>query len=56
VITIIPTVTVNPLAQSIGAVWAGVASGLANGTQTNASVTAAIDEMFRQSPYLTVPQ
>jgi len=53
VITLIPTLTVNPLAQSINATWAGVATGLANGTQTNASITAAIDEMFRQSPYLT---
>ena len=53
VITLIPTLTVNPLGQSIQAAWAGVATGLANGTQTNASVTAAIDEMFRQSPYLT---
>jgi len=53
VITLIPTLTVNPLAKNIQAEWAGVATGLANGTQTNASVTAAIDEMFRQSPYLT---
>jgi len=52
VVTLIPTVTVNPLASSIGARWAGVATGLAAGTQTNASITAAIDEMFRQSPYL----
>ncbi len=52
VVTLIPTVTVNPLAASIGAKWAGVATGLAAGTQTNASITAAIDEMFRQSPYL----
>ena len=55
VITITPTLSVNPLAQSISAVWAGVATGLAAGTQTNATVTAAIDEMFRQSPYLTAP-
>lgn len=55
VISLTPTLTVNPLAQSITAAWAGVATGLANGTQTNASVTAAIDEMFRQSPYLTAP-
>jgi hypothetical protein len=55
VVTIIPTLSVNPLAQSISAVWAGVATGLAAGTQTNASITAAIDEMFRQSPYLTAP-
>jgi hypothetical protein len=52
VVTLIPTATVNPLAASIGAKWAGVATGLAAGTQTNASITAAIDEMFRQSPYL----
>jgi hypothetical protein len=55
VVSLTPTVTVNPLAQSIQAAWAGVATGLANGTQTNASITAAIDEMFRQSPYLTAP-
>lgn len=52
VVTLIPTATVNPLAASITAKWAGVATGLAAGTQTNASITAAIDEMFRQSPYL----
>lgn len=52
VVTLIPTATVNPLASSITAKWAGVATGLAAGTQTNASITAAIDEMFRQSPYL----
>ena len=54
VVTLIPAaLTINPLAQSITAKWAGVATGLADGTQTNASITAAIDEMFRQSPYLT---
>jgi len=55
VVSLTPTLTVNPLAQSITAAWAGVATGLADGTQTNASITAAIDEMFRQSPYLTAP-
>ena len=55
VISLTPTVSINPLAQSIQAAWAGVATGLAAGTQTNASITAAIDEMFRQSPYLTAP-
>jgi uncharacterized protein DUF4136 len=52
IVTLIPTLTVNPLAQSIQAEWAGVATG-ALGLQSNASITAAIDEMFRQSPYLT---
>jgi len=52
IVTLIPTLTVNPLAQSINAAWAGVANGVI-GLQSNATVTAAIDEMFRQSPYLT---
>jgi len=52
IVTLIPTLTVNPLAQSINAAWAGVANGVI-AAQTNASITAAIDEMFRQSPYLT---
>jgi len=54
VISLTPTVSVNPLAQSIQAAWAGVANGLL-GIQNNVTVTAAIDEMFRQSPYLTAP-
>jgi hypothetical protein len=52
IITLIPTLSVNPLAQSIRAAWAGVGTG-ALGLQNNATITAAIDEMFRQSPYLT---
>jgi hypothetical protein len=53
VVTLIPTLSVNPLGRSVTAAWAGVATSLLNGTLTTTSVNNAIDEMFRQSPYLT---
>lgn len=52
VVTIIPTALVNPTNKSIRAVWAGVATGLLNGGITSDVVQAAVNEMFRQSPYL----
>lgn len=55
VVDLIPTVTVNPLARSVTSAWAGVATALLNGTITTDNVNNAIDEMFRQSPYLTAP-
>src|SRR5262249_13211473 len=39
VVTLIPTLTVNPLQQSVQAAWAGVATG-ALGLQDNATITA----------------
>jgi len=53
VVTVIPTLTVNPLNHSVTSAWAGVATALQNGTITTTIVNNAIDEMFRQSPYLT---
>lgn len=51
IVDMIPTASVNPLAKSIQSVWTGVATGLLSNA-TNATVTAAVNEMFRQSPYL----
>jgi len=54
IVDLIPTgPTVNPLNQTIRSAWAGVATSLLDGTVTNASVAAAIDQMFAMSPYLT---
>jgi hypothetical protein len=53
VVTILPTVTVNPLAQTVSASWAGVATALLNETITSTTVASAIDQMFQLSPYLT---
>jgi hypothetical protein len=53
VVTIIPSVSVNPLDKTIRAVWAGVATSLLNGLVTDATIITAIDAMFAQSPYLT---
>lgn len=52
VIDIIPTATVNPLGRTVSAAWTGLATTLLNGTTTNATVAAAIDEIFAKSPYL----
>jgi hypothetical protein len=51
-VTIVPTVTVNPLAKQISAEWAGTATALTDAGATTATVQSAIDEMFTQSPYL----
>lgn len=53
VVTIIPTLTINPLAKNIQAVWAGVAATLLTDGVTAGGVTAAVNQMFLQSPYLT---
>jgi hypothetical protein len=55
VVDLIPTLQVNPLNKSVTSAWAGVGTGLLNGTLTVDIVNNAIDEMFRQSPYLTAP-
>jgi len=55
-VTIVPTVTVNPLSKSITAAWVGAATALLgdqSAAVTSAVITGAIDEMFVQSPYLT---
>ena len=53
VVTIVPTLSVNPLAKSIGAAWAGVATSLLTDGVTQNGINAAINQMFLQSPYLT---
>jgi len=53
IVTIVPTVTISPANQTIAAVWAGVATGLLNGSITDLTITTAIDKMFALSPYLT---
>jgi hypothetical protein len=55
VVDLIPTTTVNPLGKTVTSAWAGVATALLNGTITTDGINNAIDEMFRQSPYLTAP-
>jgi hypothetical protein len=52
VVTIVPTLQVNPLNQSIQAAWAGVATSILATSPTNAGVAAVIDQMFALSPYL----
>ena len=51
-VTLVPTVTVNPLGKQLNAEWAGTATSLLNGGATDNLVKAAVDEMFAQSPYL----
>jgi hypothetical protein len=51
-VTLVPTLTVNPLAKQFNAEWAGTATSLLNGGATENLVKAAVDEMFVQSPYL----
>jgi hypothetical protein len=52
-VTLLPTVTVNPLSRTFTATWVGAASALLNGAVTPAVATAAVDSMFALSPYLT---
>ncbi len=53
VVDLIPTLSVNPLNQSVTSAWAGVARGIIDGNSDEDRIRAAVDEMFRQSPYLT---
>ena len=53
IVDLIPTASVNPTNRTIRSAWTGVATALLDGTITNATVTAAIDQMFALSPYLT---
>ena len=57
IVTIVPTASIDQANETIQAAWAGVATGLLNGSITTLTVTTAIDKMFALSPYLTaVPQ
>jgi hypothetical protein len=53
IVTIVPTSSINQADETIQAAWAGVATGLLNGSITDLTVTTAIDKMFALSPYLT---
>ena len=53
IVTIEPTSEIDQGNETIRAVWAGVATGLLNGSITDLTVTTAIDKMFALSPYLT---
>ena len=52
VVTLIPTVQINPLNRSIRSAWAGVATSILATSPSNAGVAAVIDQMFALSPYL----
>jgi hypothetical protein len=52
VVDLIPTLTVQPLGKTINSAWAGIATGLLDGTTSTAEVNAVIDQMFVLSPYL----
>jgi hypothetical protein len=51
-VSIIPTLTVNPLGKSFNAEWAGSATSLLDGNITSDVVINAVNDMFIQSPYL----
>jgi len=54
IVDLIPTVTVNPLSRNVSSAWAGVATALLGLDNINSTtITAAIDQMFALSPYLT---
>jgi hypothetical protein len=53
VVDLIPTASVNPTNRTIQSAWTGVASSLLDGSINQSTIDAAIDEMFRLSPYLT---
>jgi len=52
IVTIEPTSEIDQGNETITAAWAGVATGLLNGSITDLTVTTAIDKMFALSPYL----
>jgi hypothetical protein len=53
IVDLIPTSSVNVTTRTIRSAWTGVAESLLDGTISDNTVQAAIDEMFRLSPYLT---
>ncbi len=52
IVTIVPTSSIDQANETIQAAWAGVATGLLNGSITTLTITTAIDKMFALSPYL----
>ena len=52
VVDLIPTLSVNPLDQTVSSAWAGVGTGVMDGSLTADIVIAAVDRMFELSPYL----
>src|SRR5688572_23854070 len=52
IVDMIANLQVNPLSREIPSVWIGAAQGILDGTSNVNRVVDAIDEMFRQSPYL----
>ena len=54
IVDLIPTSSVNVTTRTIRSAWTGVGESLLDGSSiTDNTVQAAIDEMFRLSPYLT---
>jgi hypothetical protein len=52
IVTIVPTSSIDQANETIQAAWAGVATGVLNGSITSLTITTAIDKMFALSPYL----
>jgi hypothetical protein len=52
VVEFINNLQVNPLSATIPTVWAGAGRGILDGTSNVSRVVDAINEMFRQSPYM----
>ena len=55
VVNLIPTASVDSVNKTVSSAWVGVATGLLNTGVTSELISAAIDQMFIQSPYLTAP-
>lgn len=55
VVNLIPTATIDSVNHNVSSAWVGVATGLLNTGVTSELISAAIDQMFIQSPYLTAP-
>lgn len=52
IVDIVPTALAHPATNTVQSVWSGVATTLLTGTLSTSQVTAAVDQMFAQSPYL----
>ena len=53
VVTLVPTSSVNQISRSVKSAWAGLATAALDEVPvTSDGVRSAIDEMFRQSPFL----
>lgn len=53
IVDLVPTAEIDTTNRTIRSAWLGIASGLLNAGVTTDVINSAIDEMFRQSPYLT---